>query len=303
MKTAPLHQLTVHITPEAEDAVVQLLERLFKQTPSVYTNEDTKATTATIYTSKPLTWLKQRREQLADGLTDIAACGLAVGSGLVELKRVKREDWSESWKRHFHPLVIGKALLVKPSWSKRRPVRGQVVVELDPGLSFGTGQHPTTSFCLEQVVACHQTGQRQSFLDIGTGSGILAIAAVKLGYAPVKAFDFDPACVRTTKANAEQNQVADALQVTRQDLTKLPLPSAKQYDVVCANLIYDLLLAEKKKISNRVKPDGTLVLAGILKIQFDLVREAYEKLGWQLIAQRSENEWHSGAFKRSNEQE
>ena len=108
---------------------------------------------------------------------------MKIGAGKIEIAKVKREDWAESWKRHFHPIEIGKTLLVKPSWSKKRPAKNQAVVILDPGLSFGTGQHPTTSFCLHQIARGRKNGTpRPSFLDIGTGSGILAIAAAKLGY-------------------------------------------------------------------------------------------------------------------------
>ena len=139
---------------------------------------------------------------------------------------MRREDWAESWKRHFKPIEIGDALLVKPSWSKRRPRKNQAVVILDPGLSFGTGQHPTTAFCLREIVRLKLAKERgrlarefktrhhadepsalQSFLDIGTGSGILAIAAAKLGYQPVHAFDFDAEAVRIARANARANRV------------------------------------------------------------------------------------------------
>src|SRR5439155_23112501 len=116
----------------------------------------------------------------------------------------------------------GLALLLKPSWSRCRARRGQAVVVLDPGLSFGTGQHPTTRFCLEQIVARRTQDRGQSFLDMGTGSGILAIAAAKLGYHPVAAFDVDAHAVRIARANARKNGVADTLHPRRQDLRQLP---------------------------------------------------------------------------------
>jgi ribosomal protein L11 methyltransferase len=248
---------------------------------------------------------KKLKAEIAAGLKNISECGLKIGAGQIEIARVKREDWAESWKRHFHPLEIGAALLVKPSWIKQRPKKGQSVVILDPGLSFGTGQHPTTSFCLHQIVAavCDRRNQRsqsaattKSFLDIGTGSGILAIAAAKLGYAPVHAFDFDPESVRVAKENTRKNRVDAKCKITRADITKLPLKPARQYDLVCANLISNLLIAEKKRIVNRLKPGGTLVLAGILAVEFGEVQAAFEKLGLKLAAKRVENEWCSGSF-------
>jgi ribosomal protein L11 methyltransferase len=209
---------------------------------------------------------------------------------------VRRQDWAESWKRHFKPIEFGAALLVKPSWSKRRPRKNQAVVVLDPGLSFGTGQHPTTAFCLEQLVTFRQKEQSQSFLDLGTGSGILSIAAAKLGYAPVHAIDFDPAAIRVANANARQNGVFKQLQLDRQDVAKLPQSSRQKYDVICANLISNLLLTEQKRILNYLRRNGALVLAGILKVEFASIRTAYEKAGLRLVGHRVEREWQSGAF-------
>jgi ribosomal protein L11 methyltransferase len=147
-------------------------------------------------------------------------------------------------------------------------------------------------------VAARTGAAPQSFLDIGTGSGILAIAAAKLGHRPVEAFDFDADSVRVARENARRNQVSRQLRLSQADLTKLPSRSEKRFDLVCANLIYDLLLAERSRILNRVAPGGTLVLAGILTTQFELVQRAYEEKGWILIASQVENEWKSGAFQK-----
>ena len=111
------------------------------------------------------------RKEILDGLKRITNCGLKIGSGKVTMAKVRREDWAESWKRHFKPIEIGNALLVKPSWSKKHPRRNQAVVMLDPGLSFGTGQHPTTAFCLHELARCGQFKTRRSFLDMGPVRG------------------------------------------------------------------------------------------------------------------------------------
>jgi ribosomal protein L11 methyltransferase len=131
---------------------------------------------------------------------------------------------------------------------------------------------------------------------VGTGSGILAIAAVKLGYAPVHAFDFDPESVRVARANARVNHVERKLSITRRDLTRLPIAASQRYDLVCANLISTLLIAERKRIVARVKPGGTLVVAGILHSEFGEVRAAFEALGLRLGVSQREQEWTSGTF-------
>ena len=296
MKAGPLWKVAVAMAAEAEDAVVELLGGLFGQPASVYSDVETGETSATVYLQKKSAWSVRRRAALAAGLKRIAACGLDLGPGRISMRRVRREDWAESWKRHFRPMEIGGALLIKPSWSRRRAKPHQAVVVLDPGLSFGTGQHPTTRFCLEQIVACRQRDTAQTFLDIGTGSGILAIAAGKLGYCPVEGFDFDAEAVRIAKANARQNAVT--VRLARRDLTGLPAGVVRPYDVVCANLIYDLLLAEWSRLLSRLQRNGTLVLAGILESQFEAVRQCYENAGCKLVAARTEKEWRSGAFRR-----
>lgn len=296
MNSRPLWRVSVTTSIEAEEAVAQLLERLFHHPPALYTNEKTKISKASVYCQKRAEWTSARRTALAEGLKAIRDAGLHIGPGRITATRVAREDWSESWKRHFKPLEVGPTLLIKPGWSRRRPRRGQAVVVLDPGLSFGTGNHPTTAFCLRQLARCRKTGQSQSVLDIGCGSGILAIAAVKLGYAPIQAFDFDPQAVRVARENARQNKVSGRLSITRQDVTRLPFRTRHKYDVICANLISDLLLAEMKRIIARLRHGGTLLLAGILRKEFPEIQRACQPFGLTLARCRVEKEWRSGAF-------
>ena len=299
----PLWRVSVTTSLEAEDAVTEMLGELFRAAAASYFNLETGVSTVSVFRDeKPDA--KKLNTEIAAGLKRIENCGLKIGVGKIEIAKVKREDWKESWKRHFHPMEIGKSLLIQPSWSKKRPRKNQAVVILDPGLSFGTGQHPTTSFCLNEICrvgAVRQQSSRRldatkSFLDIGTGSGILAIAAVKLGYQPVHAFDFDPESVCVAKENARKNRVDARLKPTRGDVTKLRLNSTRKYDLICANLISNLLISEKRRIVNRLKPGGTLVLAGILAMEFAEVARAFAKLKLKLVASRVENEWCSGSF-------
>lgn len=291
-RTKTLFKVSISIAPDAEDAVVEMLSELFAQPASVYTDTEKHRTSAITYVEG---FSNADRARVRDGLRAIQAAGLDIGSGRLSVKQVPHENWAESWKRHFKPLEISRRLIVLPSWSKRRAKNGQAVVVLDPGLSFGTGHHPTTAFCLEQIAARRDEMRSQRLLDIGCGSGILAIAAAKLGYAPVEAFDFDPEAVRVAKANAAVNKVSFA--ISQRDLTRMPFRSPKKADVVCANLIYDLLIQERDRILARLAPGGTLVLAGILRAQFPNVQRAYESAGLQLITSRAAKEWRSGAFR------
>ena len=218
-----------------------------------------------------------------------------MGEGEWAVERVKREDWSESWKKHFSPIEVGDRLLVKPEWDEIEPKLGQAVVTLNPGMSFGTGHHATTLFCLKQLAECMPAGSTKSLLDAGTGSGILAISAAKLGYGPVEAWDYDPVAVEVARRNAEQNALGQVLSFEERDLTKMA-PGGRQFDVICANLISQLLVAEKAKLASWLAPAGRLVLAGILEEQFTEVEAAFCGLGMELIAAESLDEWRSGTF-------
>ena len=295
MKTH-LWQVSVTTSIEAEEAVAALFENLFGRPPAVFSDAATPTATVSVYFPKLPLREAELCARLRTALKKVRNCGLKIGSGRIAIRRVAPENWRESWKKHFKPFEISRALLVKPTWSRRRPRAGQAVVVLDPGLSFGTGQHPTTAFCLEQLAARRVSGQKPGFLDIGTGSGILAIAAAKLGYEPVQAFDIDPAAVRVARANATQNRVARRVRIFRQDLILLPLRGGAKFDVICANLTSDLLVQQAKRIVSRLRPTGTLIVTGILKIQFVEVHRTYAATGLKLIDTRQDKEWRSAAF-------
>jgi len=290
----PLWRISVTASHEAEDAVAEALGAILGCAVSSYFHVKTGVSTVSAFCEqRPVA---EVRKKISTGLRRIKDYGLKIGTGKITLAKVRREDWAESWKRHFKPIEIGNELLIKPSWSKRKPRKEQIAVVLDPGLGFGTGQHPTTAFCLHELVRCGKFEARRSFLDIGTGSGILAIAAAKLGYSPVRAFDCDPEAVRVARANARANTVHKKLRITRGNVAKLPIPAAKQYDLICANLISTLLLAERRRIAAQLKRGGTLVLAGILKSEFSGVQRVFAGLGLKLAAVKTENEWRSGSF-------
>lgn len=307
MKGKALLEIQVLTTREAEAAVCELLHAATGLPAWSYTDAETGGATAAVCgdaQSLPRAvglaarsaGLPDWEAALAHGLARLRDCGLETGPARVTVRRLKPQDWAESWKRHFRPLAIGRALLVRPSWSRRRALAGQRVVVLDPGLSFGTGQHPTTAYCLTEIARAARLRGGRSFLDLGTGSGILAIAAAKLGFAPVRAFDHDADAVRVARRNARRNRVAERVSLATADLAALRLRVRRRHDLVCANLVADLLLAERRRIVAHVRPGGWLVLAGILAAEFGQVQAAYETLGFRLLRARTEKEWRSGTF-------
>ncbi len=298
MENKPLWKVSVRTTAETEDAVARVLEARFGERAFSYTNADTGDTRVSVFLKSRPAWSASRRA-LCAALQELAQCGLNAGALKASLVEVPPQNWAESWKRHFKPIEIGSRLLIKPSWSRRTGHRGQAVVVLDPGLSFGTGQHPTTGFCLRQLAACRHPRDPQSFLDVGTGSGILALAAARLGYRPVQAIDLDADALKVARANAALNRLTSRILFARQDVARQPDKPGRTFSLVCANLISNLLIEHRQKLAARVEPKGVLVVAGILRKEFGAVQRAYETLGWKLAASRAEGEWRSGAFRRT----
>lgn len=223
----------------------------------------------------------------------------AFGIDLQDFRRaeLKKEDWAESWKIHFKPIVISPRLAVCPSWEKFDALPGQTVLTLDPGMSFGTGQHATTRSCLAALdrFLAESAGKRLSFLDAGAGSGILSIAAFRLGYGPVAAFDIDPDTIPVARENARINGIPDR---------DLPFETASlddyvctmRYDVVAANILSSALIAGKRKLLSMVKPGGKLILAGILDTEYPRVRKEFEALGCTELFSEAGMEWRGGSF-------
>jgi ribosomal protein L11 methyltransferase len=291
-----LWQVSISTNWEGEEAVASLLERTFSMPASVFRDEKTGGALVTAYPKRLPATVRALGARLADGLKQLRACDLDPGKTRITIKPLPRRNWAESWKRHFKPIEVAPGLLIKPGWSRRAARRGQRVVILDPGLSFGTGHHPTTLFCLQRLAIGKPVRSKKSFLDIGTGSGILAIAAAKLGYGPVLAFDCDAEAVRAARGNIRQNRVAGRIVLRRGDLHRWPLRARRRCDLVCANLTADVLLANAQKIRNLVRRGGRLVIAGVLEREFTKVCAKFRRFHLTLEASMVNNSWKSGEF-------
>lgn len=235
--------------------------------------------------------------RIAANLADWRA--LDVNFSDVECFELKKEEWSEVWKKYFHILPIADNLVIRPSWLEYRPKPGQAVVDIDPGMSFGTGQHATTAYCL-RVLARH-AGQPQyrRLLDAGTGSGILALAGAKLGYQPIDAFDYDPDAVQVARENAALNRLPPgAVRFFTADATAFE--AAECYDLAAVNILCPILRAHAPRIVSWVRPGGLLALAGILSGDFDALSHDFAAAGADELERFTEKEWTSGLFRRRN---
>ncbi|MFT3913811.1 MAG: 50S ribosomal protein L11 methyltransferase [Anaeromyxobacteraceae bacterium] len=239
---------------------------------------------------------------------DLEACEAAREEHGGSLEQVPDEDWSETWKKDLKPMLAGR-VFVRPSWITAAPPPGAVEVVLDPGMAFGTGSHPTTSLCLRALsdalpaaggAAGVAVRQGAAVLDVGTGSGLLAIAARKLGATTVAGNDVDPVAVDVARENAAANGVslgAD-FELRAEGLERLTGP----YDVVVANILANTLVELAPEIAARLAPGGLLFLSGILAGQEGEVRDAYVARGLaaRLDLDRAEGEWRLVALERAD---
>ncbi len=200
------------------------------------------------------------------------------------------EDWANAWKEHFYTHRIGERVTVRPPWRDNdvEPEPDQVMIVLDPGMAFGTGLHPSTRLGVLGLEQTLQPGDR--VLDVGTGSGILAIAAAKLGAANIDAVDIEPVAVRSTRENAERNGVADQISVEVGSVGP-DQPFTGTYDLVLANIIARVLIDLAEDLDKAVAPGGTLVLSGIISMREPAVRRTFDGLGLEFVRQIQIDDW------------
>ncbi len=236
-------------------------------------------------------------EMAAEFARELQTTGLLSASSRVFVEAVPPVDWNEHWKRFFRVERISSRLVVAPSWARYEPAAGECVVVLDPGMSFGTGQHPTTRACLKLIEEAASEGSPRSFLDVGCGSGLLAIAAARLGFAPVVAMDHDPAAAAIAAENAWKNNVADRVRLAVADLADWPL--CRSFEVVAANLLADTLIAYADTLAAAAgAPRNRLIVSGILRAQYDDILRAYAARGFSESRRIDEGEWITGCLQR-----
>ncbi len=291
-------ELAVEADIEAVEAVSEILARVAPGGVSVepgFTLVD-EGLGAQIDTSRPATIrayvpvLDQAAAESAvarvtEALGHLQAFGLRP-IGDLRTSVVDEADWAEAWKAHFHVLRIGRRLVIKPSWRRHHREEDEVVIDLDPGMAFGTGLHPTTRLCLEALEARADRSPLGRALDVGCGSGILSIAAVKLGATRALGIDIDPIAVEATLANARHNRAK------RVRAREGSVPSGEgPFDLVLANLIAGLLVELAPHLAAEVVPGGTLIASGIFIDREADVRAALQAAGLEILDRRHETDW------------
>jgi ribosomal protein L11 methyltransferase len=200
---------------------------------------------------------------------------------------VADQDWLAEWKKGYEPVAIGQRLLITPSWKREQAEAGdRLLVQIDPGMAFGTGTHETTRGCLELLETYWRGG---ALLDVGTGTGILAIAAAKLAPgARVAGIDIDPEAIAVAEENAEINAVSNEIEL---EVNKLASFQGQDFDVVLANLTADVIVSLAADFARVLKPGGTLIVSGVLREQADEVRAALEAQAFGVLETKPDQEW------------
>ena len=203
----------------------------------------------------------------------------------LEVTEVDEEDWAHAWKEYFNVTRIGKNIVIKPAWKDHDPAPEDLIIELDPGMAFGTGTHPTTFSCLEMLETYTQPGA--TFMDVGCGSGILTIAAAKLGASPLTALDNDETAVAISEKNLAHNGIDGAHLVTA---TLDQLPTTPQ-DLIAANIIAQVLVNIMGDIAHRLAPGGIAILSGIIQERREDIMEALKAQNLKIVEEKNMDEW------------
>lgn len=202
-------------------------------------------------------------------------------------RELAEQDWAEAWKKYYSILHIGSRLVIKPSWLVYNPRADEVVIELDPGMAFGTGLHPSTRMCLAALE--EQVNQGDRLLDVGTGSGILSIAAARLGASEVLAVDLDPIAVETATRNVETNHAQAIVHVQPGSIDEER--DRNRYDLVCINILAEVICDLAPAVAAALKPGGTVIASGILDYKADEVAAALQSQGLDVKEKKQEDDW------------
>lgn len=217
------------------------------------------------------------------GLKDF---GIDIGEGSVSLDQVNEADWANAWKAYYKPTKVGQRVVVKPTWEYYAMQDGDLIIELDPGMAFGTGTHETTSMCIRELEK--YVNKDSKVFDIGCGSGILAIAAAKLGAKEVVAVDLDEVVVKVAKENVLENKVEKSVSVMHGNLTDVIKDKA---DVIVANIIADIIKILAKDVQNFMKEDAIFISSGIILDKVEEVKESLIENGFEIVEVQKLGEW------------
>ncbi len=280
-------EVIVEINNEAAEAVANIMNELGSGGVITNTNENRVTITAYYYNDEEFPNLLKELKAKINKLSDF---NLDIGQLIISLNDKRHEDWATSWHKYFKPLDIGKNFIVCPSWETVGESDRQII-KIDPGMAFGVGGHETTQMCvrlLEKHIA--NVNEQNTMLDIGTGTGILAIVAAYMGVADILGIDLDPAAVSAARENISINQVEDNVKIIKGDMTK---DINDTFSIITANLLPNLIMRLLPSVPPLMDDKTKLILSGIIPEKRDLIVDKFGQLGLKLIDEDRMNDWLS----------
>jgi ribosomal protein L11 methyltransferase len=239
-------------------------------------------------------FLGETIEEIKSTINNLIVYNIDIGRNDVSVSEVHEEEWATAWKKYYHPVKISKRFTVVPTWEEYTPVNSdELIIELDPGMAFGTGTHPTTVMSIQALERTVKKGD--SVIDVGTGSGVLSIAAAMLGAEKVKALDLDEVAVQSAKLNLELNKVHTFVNVSQNNLLE---GISDEVDVVVANILAEVILRFTDDVAKTVKPGGYFIAAGIIQQKKDQVKESIETAGFDIVETLRMEDWVAFIAKR-----
>lgn len=221
-----------------------------------------------------------------DRINELKEMGLDLGDAKVEHEKMHEEDWANTWKQYYKPSKVGEKIVVKPIWEEYSAKEGELVIDLDPGMAFGTGTHETTRMCIQALE--RYVEKESTVFDVGCGSGILAIAAAKLGSKLAVGVDLDPVAVESSKENVGYNKL-DNIEILHGNLVEVIDGKA---DIVVANILAEIICILTDDVKRVLKEGGVFITSGIIHDRVDMVCEKLESTGFEVIEKNRDGEWN-----------
>ncbi len=232
-------------------------------------------------------FLAENVDEIKEAINNLVLYNIDIGKNNVSISEVNEEEWATAWKKYYHPVKISERFTIVPTWEEYTPVSSdELIIELDPGMAFGTGTHPTTVMCIQALERTVKPGDK--VMDVGTGSGVLSIAAAMLGAEKVTALDLDEVAVNSARLNIELNNVHHAVDVKQNNLLDGVEPGA---DIVVANILAEVILRFTGDVSSVVKQGGFFIASGIIQAKKQEVKDSMIEAGFEIVETLQMEDW------------
>ena len=239
-------------------------------------------------------FLGETVEEIKEAINNLILYNIDIGKNSVSLSEVHEEEWATAWKKYYNPVKVSERFTIVPTWEDYTPVNSdELIIELDPGMAFGTGTHPTTVMCIQALERTVKKGD--VVIDVGTGSGVLSVAAAMLGSEKVMALDLDEIAVQSARINIKLNKVQDHVNVSQNNLLEGIEVTA---DVVVANILAEVILRFTDDVAKTVKKGGYFISSGIIRAKKEQVKDAIMNVGFEIIETLQMEDWVAFIAKR-----